>query len=149
MKERKGWSWLVQILLWTGVGLLPVVGLLLYDVVPAAIASILQSRVHWFSLMCTVQLLCSGVLLALTAMRLLRARTPRWLWIGAMVLLGAATAAMVPELAAAVRAELPQAGVSIGVALLTPGVSAVLLVLHALWSWLEKETEEMCDEYEA
>lgn len=146
-EERQYWSWLVQILLWMGVGLLPVVGLLLWEIVPAVVTSILQRSVHWFSLLFSVQLLCGGVLLVLMGLRLLRARTPRWLWIGAVALLGAATAAMTPELASAVRTELPKAGVSIGVALLTPGISAAMLALHALWRRLEKDTEEISDEH--
>ena len=148
-EERQYGSWMVQILLWICVGLLPMVGLLLWEIVPAVVTSILQRRVHWFSLLLSVQLLCGGVLLVLTGLRLLRARTPRWLWIAAVVLLGVATAAMMPELVPEVRTEYPQAGVSIGVALLTPAISAAMLALHGLWSWLEKETEETSDEYEA
>lgn len=141
MMERNGWSWLVQALLWIGVGLLPVVVWGLWEALSAAVADMLQGRVHWFSLMFAVQLLCGGALLVLTGLHLLHAGTPRWLWIVATVLLGVATAAMAPELAQAVQTELPDAGVSLGVALLTPGVSAAMLALNGAWSALQREED--------
>lgn len=83
-----------------------------------------------------VQLLCTAALLVMAVLRLLRRRTPAWLWAALPAAIAVLTAALV-----VMGLNDPKAGVVIGLVLLPATGALVVLALNGLWLLLARGTE--------
>lgn len=86
--------------------------------------------------MFVAQLLCIAAVLVLTVLRLLRRRTPVWLWAALTSAIAVLTAALV-----VMGLNDPKAGVVIGLVLLPATGALAVLALNGLWTLLARGTE--------
>lgn len=135
---------LIQGLLWAGSGMLLALIPALCAWTPDVVGRALKGEPNWFMLGIVLQYIFVGVLVVLTILRLVHVRTPRWLWIGSTLMMIAATGIALPEMLGEIRAEVWHASIHLAIMLGMPALAAAVLMLHGLWTLLERRGDAAC-----